>query len=262
MNKKPKKYGLKVIMVCDSSNSYMLNGLIDMGIHRPEKLVPGKIAEHYTLELCEPYLDSNRNITLDNWFTSMPLAEKLLKRRTTLIGTLRRKGYVPNAMIDTKLSRPVESSIFLFRPNMTLLSYKPKQNKVVLLLSSKHSTPVIGEKNKPEIIHDYNNTKGGVDVMGNMCSRYSCSRKTQRWPLCLFYGLLNIATVNTFLLFRMKDGSQKVRRTFMHTLARELVRPWAKVRIQQRGMKQSVICAVQLGLGIVLEATTKPSWTM
>ena len=32
-----------------------------------------------------------RNITMDNFFTSIPLAEKLLEKNLTVVGTLRQK---------------------------------------------------------------------------------------------------------------------------------------------------------------------------
>ncbi|KAK3886616.1 hypothetical protein Pcinc_009263 [Petrolisthes cinctipes] len=239
MSKKPQKYGLKIIIACDAKEYYMLNGIVDLGKQRTEKVAPGKIGEYYTMKLVEPYLDCGRTITTDNWFTSMSLANELHKRQTTLVGTLRRKGYVPNAMINLKIERPLQSSIFLYKENLTMLSYKPKRHKIVLMISSKHNTPEIAENKKPKMIHYYNEMKGGVDVLDNMCARYSCSRKTQRWPLCLFYGMPNIAVTNAFILCRMKRGI-KIRRLFMQTLAGELVRPWAEMRLQQRGMKSSV----------------------
>lgn len=36
------------------------------------------IAEHYVKTLKEPLNGSNRNMTIGNWFTSVPLADKLL----------------------------------------------------------------------------------------------------------------------------------------------------------------------------------------
>lgn len=59
---------------------------------------------------------------------------------------------------------------------MMLTSFKPKKEKNVVLLSSKHNTKAIGDYEKPEVIHYYNKTKGGVDVLDRMCAVYSCSR--------------------------------------------------------------------------------------
>ncbi|KAK4325091.1 hypothetical protein Pmani_004247 [Petrolisthes manimaculis] len=125
-----------------------------------------------------------------------------------------------------------------------MVSYNPNKGKIVLFLSSKHNRPEIAEDKKPKIIHYYNKTKGGVDLLDMMCGRYSCSKKTQRWPLFLFYGVLNIVVTIAFILCNMIKGI-KVRRTFMHNLAEELVRPWAERRLQQRGMKSSVMNVIR-----------------
>ncbi|XP_068212583.1 piggyBac transposable element-derived protein 4-like [Palaemon carinicauda] len=192
------------------------------------------------MTLTEPYLDRNRTITVDNWFTSLSLVKELYKRNTYLIGTSRRKGYVPKIILDKKVSRPVDSSNFLFHENVSMVSFKPKKDKIVLLLSSKHNSSAIGERNKPEPIHFYNKTKGGGDLPDRMRARYSYNRKTRSWSLCLFYAMLIIAVINCFILSKLQQTCQtKFRRLFMHTFARELVHPWAEKRLQQAGMKLS-----------------------
>nr|CAI5847272.1 unnamed protein product [Callosobruchus analis] len=54
---------------------------------------------------------------------------------------------------------------------------------------------------KPEINIFYNKTKGGVDAFDQMCGSRSCSRKTRRWPLCILYGMLNMACINSWIIF-------------------------------------------------------------
>lgn len=39
---------------------------------------------------------------------------------------------------------------------------------------------------KPEIITDYNSTKGGVDTVEKMCATYTVSKITKRWPCVIF----------------------------------------------------------------------------
>lgn len=46
---------------------------------------------------------------------------------------------------------------------------------------------------KPEIILDYNNTEVGVDVAD---SSYDVTRYTKRWPMVIFFAILNIAGIN------------------------------------------------------------------
>jgi lipoate-protein ligase A len=41
--------------------------------------------------LCEPILDTGRNVTIDNWFTSYDLAIRMLtNHRLTIVGTMKK----------------------------------------------------------------------------------------------------------------------------------------------------------------------------
>ncbi|CAB3249527.1 unnamed protein product [Arctia plantaginis] len=87
---------------------------------------------------------------MDNWFTSVPLAEELLKPpyKLTVVGTLRsNKREIPKEIANTR-SRPVGTLVFGFDKELTLVSYKPKPNKVVYLLSSTHDQPAINTDTK------------------------------------------------------------------------------------------------------------------
>ncbi|CAB3254174.1 unnamed protein product [Arctia plantaginis] len=145
---KPNKYGLKLVMMADSSTKYMCNAMPYMGKNTNTGSEP--LATYFVKELSKPYHGSNRNITMDNWFTSVPLAEELLKPpyKLTVVGTLRsNKREIPKEMANTR-SRPVGTSVFGFDKELTLVSYKPKPNKVVYLLSSTHDQPAINTDTK------------------------------------------------------------------------------------------------------------------
>lgn len=90
-----------------------------------------------------------------------------------------------------------------------------------MLLSTMHDKPDIDcDTRKPCIIMDYNATKGGVDTVDQMCSWYSVSRITRRWPMSLFFRVLDIAGVNAHVLLKsnMQDCVRS-RRKFLHNLA-------------------------------------------
>ncbi|KAJ8928140.1 hypothetical protein NQ314_019320 [Rhamnusium bicolor] len=88
---------------------------------------------------------------------------------------------------------------------------------------------------KPDIIHFYNETKFGVDTFDQMSSNMNCGRKTRRWPMCVFYDMVNIASINSFIIYnsnRLRNGAKTVSRmTFALNLKDELVRPWLQLRI-------------------------------
>ena len=88
------------------------------------------------LDLCEPYFNTNRIITADNYFSSIPLAKKLNENKLSFVGTLRKnKKEIPVNFLPNK-SREVNSYIFGFNENLTLVSYVPKINKSVIFFLS------------------------------------------------------------------------------------------------------------------------------
>ena len=61
-------------------------------------------------------------------------------------------------------------------------------------MSTQHrdNSVVVDDKNKPEIITYYNNTKSGVDILDKLVRTYSCKRVTARWTQrpYIFYNCL------------------------------------------------------------------------
>lgn len=236
---KPAKYGVKMVMICDNKSKYMLTEVPYLGRDqsRPEGGMP--LGHYYTKLLTESYHNSNRNVTTDNWFTSVSLVQDLYDNcGMTLVGTIRaNKKEVPPEMKDTS-SRELGSSAFLFTDTLTLVSYVPttaKKRKIVLLLSSMHSSPSIGQNGKPEIVEFYNETKGGVDAFDQMSAIYSCGRTTNRWPMCIFYGMVNTAAINSWVIhsenISASGGAPINRRKFMQEVAKAFIKPWAAQRL-------------------------------
>lgn len=168
----------------------------------------------------------------DNYFTSIPLADELIaNHRTTIVGTLRKnKRQIPPCFLITK-DRDKPSTMFGFGEKKVLISYVPnkQQKKVVLLLSTLHDDNKIdettGAAEKPEIITYYNGTKGGVDVVDQMKEEYSVGRMTRRWPMRLFFSVLNIAGINSQIIYKENTDHLLLRRFFLKQIALTLTRP-------------------------------------
>ena len=74
-------------------------------------------------------------VTCENFFTSLKLAKELAKQNKTLLGTIRQiRKEVPKIMLPSKL-REVNLSLFLFSRDAMMVSYVPRKNKSVILLS-------------------------------------------------------------------------------------------------------------------------------
>lgn len=160
---KPNKYGIKIWALCDSKTYYAYALEIYCGRNRnaaPEV----KQGERVVLSLTEGL--NGRNATCDNFFASHSLATELKKRQMTMVGTMRKnRREIPPVLLDVK-SKLAEYSAFVFDHKLraTMVSYVPKKNKSVVLLSTYHTSNKIiaNDKNKPEIIQFYNATKGIV----------------------------------------------------------------------------------------------------
>lgn len=75
---------------------------------------------------------------------------------------------------------------------------------------------------KTEIITFYNGTKGGVDTAEQMCGTYSVQRNTQRWPMVIFYAMMNIGGINSIVIYLGNQLGSIARRIFLKNLAHEL----------------------------------------
>ncbi|CAL1687546.1 unnamed protein product [Lasius platythorax] len=225
---KPAKYGIKVCWICDAENWYPLTGILYTGksATRCEK----NQGERVVKELAIPFKNSGRNITTNNFFTTLSLAKDLLSWRLTLVGTVKKnKPYVPREMGALR-TRAELSTVFGFHENVTICSYMPKKNKAVILLSTMHhDKAIVGPKQKPEILHFYNKTKSDVDVMDKMLGTYTTRRQTKRWPLAFFYNIIDITALAAYLIYFMNNDMlhkrTNERRSFLRQLGEELCLP-------------------------------------
>lgn len=95
----------------------------------------------------------------------------------TMVGTLRKNKREIPAEFKTKSTDGAKTQ-FAYSDRKVLLSYNPKSNKIVLLLTSYHKTGKIDEATgKPEIVLFYNNTKGGTDSFDKKCHDFTTARK-------------------------------------------------------------------------------------
>lgn len=121
MPAKPNKYGLKINWACDSFTSYPLKGQIYTG-KPPGGERQTNVRERVVLDLVSRYKGSGRNITTDNFFTSLSLALILSSWLLTLVGTVRKnKKFLPASMQPHKTRKEFTTN-FAFSKEVTLCS--------------------------------------------------------------------------------------------------------------------------------------------
>ncbi|XP_042610306.1 uncharacterized protein LOC122143756 [Cyprinus carpio] len=171
------------------------------------------------------------------FFTSYALGIELLNKKMRMIGTIRRNKPELKSALTIPRGRANFSSLFAFTETHTIVSYCPRKNKNVLLMSTVHEDAAVSEREdrKPEIILSYNRTKGGVDNLDKIVATYTCRRKTARWPMAVFYNMLDVLAYNAFVIWReinpsWGQGDNYMRRHFLQDLGRALVFPFIQSR--------------------------------
>ncbi|XP_050303727.1 piggyBac transposable element-derived protein 3-like [Anthonomus grandis grandis] len=145
---KPAKYGIKVHVLADAKTHYLVDAKIYAGSEikvdgakKPTLSNPTRVV----LRLVECVKGTNRNITGDNWYSSVELVDELKKNSLTYVGILRKnKKSVPPEFLPNRF----HSSTFEFTSSTTIVSYMPKKSKTVILLSSMHHDNSVNETTK------------------------------------------------------------------------------------------------------------------
>lgn len=102
---KPARYGIKVWSLCDCGTNYVCNLQVYLGKEgeSAEQRQGERVVKDLTLRL----YGSGRNVTTDNFFTSYNLAQFLLTKQLTLLGTVRKnRREVPHELVPSSLSAP------------------------------------------------------------------------------------------------------------------------------------------------------------
>ena len=231
MPSKAGRYGIIYWILADAQNHYYYNAIPYLG---KEGDVPAvNVGAQIVKNLVEPIKRTNRNVTCDRYFTSINLFEELYSDNLTAVGTVmpNRRHLLLSLLPKQARSREVGSSLFVFKDNLTMVSWHPKRSKFVLLLSSLHQNSNIAESGKPEIAEFYNKTKADADALDKKLRHYTTYRKMYRWPLAVFYNILNISAYNAYVLLKTCppaqgiDNSSRARFKFLYSLGEQLLKP-------------------------------------
>ena len=147
MPSKPVKYGIKIFWLCDASLPYVFNAKIYVG-RQPGSAPEKNLGHNVVVNLTASLHGSGRNVSMDNFFTSVPVARTLLRHQLTVVGTMRKcKREIPVCMKAAK-PRQAKTSVFDFNDRLTMVSCNPKKNKAVILLSTTHHGISIVEEDR------------------------------------------------------------------------------------------------------------------
>lgn len=242
---KPIKWGLKVFVLSDSRSGYILDfepyygqTTTDNLIH-PDLPFTARIVIHLAKKLSTNYPGSGFHIFTDRYYTGMELACKLKKQKIHLTGTVQanRKNLPLQVKKGALNLKKHEVKAYRHKDDILCSAWKDKRNVLMLSTLCNNGTETIErrEKNrreatkisKPSVICEYNRFMGGVDNLDHYVASYKFTRKSLKWWRKLFFWLLEVSVVNSFLLYNMNQLNKGLKylnhRKFREALIMQLV---------------------------------------
>lgn len=187
------------------------------------------------------------HIFTDRYYTSPELAIELLQSKMVITGTvMATRKCMPNELKKPKMKR---GDCFSFR-NKEMLALSWKDKRVVTMLSTKHSgnkeeMTLVPSKYasrpptlKPNVVVDYTQHMGGVDRSDHYIANYQFMRRTRKWTRKLFFWLLEVSIVNSYLLYVMVQQKEDKKPVTHKKFRKCLVLSLIEERLATTGRKE------------------------
>lgn len=246
---KAHKYGIKLYKIC-STNGYTFKVKVYAG--KSDVLANQGHAEKVVMELMDDKLQVGRTLYVDNFYTSVKLADLLLQNKTYLCGTLcmDRKGN-PKSVTTAKISK---GQMVSKENSSGVKCFKWRDKRVVMMLSTRpeDSQKLVNsgkrkrsgeEVYKPTAVLAYNNAKKGVDFSYQMASYYTPLQKSLAWyKKVALEILLGSCVVNAFVLCNQfgprKRDMLRFRESIINHLLQKDPQPRTQTPAQQPNKKK------------------------
>ena len=242
---KPVKRGIKVWECADTSNGYVCNLSVYTGKERhanPERRIGYRVVHNLT----RPLVGKNHHVFIDNFFSSIVLAENLLSDQIYVCGTVHsnRQG-IPREIAPTtqqvKRLRQGES-LFLRKENVVVTVWKDKKP---VYFRSTQSNPVSDERvNQRQrdgsivevlsvpLVKSHNNNMGGVGHSDQLRRYYMMGRKSKKWWRCIVWFLVDVSIVNAHILERLsRNHRNRTQLAFRLELVGDLIGDFSSRRL-------------------------------
>ena len=187
------------------------------------------------MKLVDPIKSRGHHVYMDNYYTSPQLFSDLRASGFGACGTVRlnRRG-LPAAVKENV--RKGETKAIQMDATMLLIKWMDKRAVTALttihpdreVAVERRSRRAVGGREtvmKPHTIVEYNKYMGGVDVADQLLSYYGFGHRTVKWWRRAFFFLLDMAVVNSYILYTVKNPDKRRRLTheqFRVTLATDL----------------------------------------
>ena len=165
---------------------------------------------------------AGRNIRMEHLYTSFEIADWLLERKITTLGTMQSNWVgIPPEIKETK-HKEILSPEMYWEKNVSknISSYVVKTSKgkksvtVLLTIDPIRGVTKDDDKKKPAAYKLYDFTNGGTVIVDQKMSFYSCKTKSRQWTLVVFAYLLDTIRVNSTLYTLNRNMDPKKQSSF------------------------------------------------
>lgn len=216
---KPNKHGIKLWVLADSSNGYTIDFNVYIGQTAGRDVSANGLGYDVVMRLMYPLLNQGYHLFVDNFYTSVTLFKDLFSRGVPATGTIleTRKDFPASLKNGKEWAKGRERGSMRWERDTPCLALQWIDNKVVSVLTTidnanDHvqvtrrartagvwSTKVVPQ---PQTISNYNKYMNGVDRSDQIIATNNVLRKCMSWWKTLFFHLIDIAVVNSFILFK------------------------------------------------------------
>jgi hypothetical protein len=235
ISSKRNRFGVKLFEIVDCQTRVVLDFSIYTGSTTNIEVIPSiGISGSIVMKLMRPNLHKEHNLFVDSFFTSPNLFDLLHQSQTGACGTVRkdRKG------LPTLVSR-LSSDDIQFAKTNNMLGLKWQDKNEVFMLSTIHDTSFgdSGKTNrigqiffKPVCVIDYTKNMGAIDRVDMEISFSECIRKSTKWYKKLFFHLLDLASYDSYAIYRMQRRDTMVFLEFRLEIIRAVFQKYGSQR--------------------------------
>jgi len=259
---KPVKNGIKLYLCCNPHNGYAYSGIVYTGKDTVEKNQTLTLTDSIIVSLVKDYLNSFRILYMDNFFTSTRLSNYLLKKKTGMIGTLRKNRLHALNHLDFPSQK---NNIFYFydlkSKNKILALYndtskvaflsnvdipedwqqKSSQNKQETYISNKLGIKSKGvlvheeeleeaikgfkpnKNERPSIARNYVKFAKGVDLCNQKTTHYRFPHKSRKWWKPVFFHFLQVTIHNANIVYNSCEQIKLNFKQFYNSIVKEFL---------------------------------------
>ena len=254
---KPTKWGMRVYVLSDCETGYIscfepyFGQPTTDSLPRSDEPFTIRIVMHLVDLLVSQTQGSGYHVYTDRFYTSPTLATKLLDEKIHITGTVQknRKG-LPKELKSLRLRNQDIKAYRHSSNKLMTLAWQDKRTIVMLSTWHNANTTTISrvrrggrqeDIEKPAVVCDYTEHMGAVDRSDHYCTSYSFTRKTLKWWRKLFFWLVEVSIVNSYILYKKATHATTLRHlTYRQKLVEQLVGDIRNNRSRRLGRPSSL----------------------